>query len=181
MAQPQAAQAPGAYLGMFGNQPIVPSSNTLISLKLLGETNQDAYRYLASEATKFLTGAVALYKADPVLRLKLSSDPIQGSTMLAEILRNQTEKKFFEQRIDTVSNVFRDKLLNNLNNDPDGIGNGRTGAFTARGNVVRIQPGPGAAVAAVGVNAGFGAVGANIPAGSLQLGNTIGLGSIFLQ
>ena len=145
----------------------------VISLKLLGETNAPAYQYLASEATKFLTAAVQLYKRDPVIRLKLSNDPIQGSMMLAELIRNNSEKKFFEGRIEEASETFKDVLINQLN------GTHQAGPFTTPGGIMRVSPAPGAGVGGNFNNAP--AIGVGVAQGmGVQFANNLGAGSIFV-
>ena len=91
------------YFNLFGNQATTPDANTLLSLKLLADTNKNAFQLLAGESTKFLASSLALIRADPYLKVKLGGNLLQSSMMLADILKNYVEKKHFEERIDGVA------------------------------------------------------------------------------
>ena len=44
----------GKYLNIFGNTEDIPSSSSLVSLRLLKDANPEAFGTLAKEETRFL-------------------------------------------------------------------------------------------------------------------------------
>ena len=101
----------GNYLNIFGNAEDVPSSSSLVSLRLLKDANPEAFDHLAKEETRFLASAMALVKQDPLLKLKMGSDTLTASVNLARELRRRAEKRSFDQRIDfTVDQLISKEL-----------------------------------------------------------------------
>ena len=101
----------GNYLNIFGNTEDVPSSSSLVSLRLLKDANPQAFEHLAKEETRFLASAMALVKQDPLLKLKMGSDTLTASVNLARELRRRAEKRSFDQRIDFTVDQLIDKEL----------------------------------------------------------------------
>ena len=101
----------GNYLNIFGNTEDVPSSSSLVSLRLLKDANPEAFDHLAKEETRFLASAMALVKRDPLLKLKMGSDTLTASVNLARELRRRAEKRSFDQRIDFAVDALIDKEL----------------------------------------------------------------------
>ena len=96
----QATQNVGFNLSLFGDMPAVPDANTLLSLKMLKEANEDAFRGLAQEQTRFLSAALALLKQDHFLRVKLGGAGLQQAMVLAQILKKRAEEKHLQNRLD---------------------------------------------------------------------------------
>ena len=92
----------GKYLNIFGNTEDIPSSSSLVSLRLLKDANPDAFGTLAREETRFLSSAMSLVRNDPLLKLKMGGDTLTASVNLAKLLRERAEKKHFDSRIDGV-------------------------------------------------------------------------------
>ena len=99
----------GKYLNIFGNTEDIPSSSSLVSLRLLKDANPEAFGTLAKEETRFLASAMSLVRNDPLLKLKMGGDTLTASVNLAKLLRQRAEKKHFDQRIDGVV----DELIKN--------------------------------------------------------------------
>ena len=108
VGQPVLPGLGAGLLNLFGNSPTTPDANTLISLKLLSETNPAAFKQLANDSTRWLAGAIALIKKDPYLKVKLGGNLLQSSMMLADILKANAERVHFEDRLKSVTKEFYD-------------------------------------------------------------------------
>ena len=124
MSQPPAPQTllPVSPFSLFGNTPIAPNASTILGYKLLAETNPEAFRQLASNSTKWLATSLALLKKDPWLRTKLGPDLLQGSLVLAEALRANTEKVHMERRLKGVTQNMLNQELLDLGGQMDPLG-----------------------------------------------------------
>ena len=113
----QAAQQVGYNLSLFGDMPAVPDANTLLSLKMLRETNEAAFQGLAQEQTRFLSAAIALLKQDHFLRTKLGGAGLQQAMVLSQILKKRAEEKHLQMRLDhhadAIQRGFREGELGN--------------------------------------------------------------------
>ena len=92
----------GKYLNIFGNTEDIPSSSSLVSLRLLRDANNEAFGDLAREETRFLSSAMSLVRNDPLLKLKMGGDTLTASTNLAKLLRERAERRAFNKRIDPI-------------------------------------------------------------------------------
>ena len=118
-------------------------ANTLLSLKMLKEVNEDAFRGLAQEQTRFLSAALALLKQDHFLRTKMGGAGLQQAMVLSQILKKRAEEKHLQNRLDhhadAIQKGFREGELDNAlpvvanpvlgyqNNDGNLIGGGALG------------------------------------------------------
>ena len=113
----QATQNVGYNLSLFGDMPAVPDANTLLSLKMLKEANEPAFRGLAAEQTRFLSAALALLKQDHFLRVKLGGAGLQQAMVLSQILKKRAEEKHLQNRLDhhadAIQKGFREGELGN--------------------------------------------------------------------
>ena len=107
----------GKYLNIFGNTEDIPSSSSLVSLRLLKDANPKAFGTLAQEETRFLASAMSLVRNDPLLKLKMGGDTLTASVNLAKLLRERAEKKHFDSRIDKTVNALISNELNNYGDD----------------------------------------------------------------
>ena len=99
-------------MSLFGDTPGNPDMNTLLSLKLLGETgDKEINKALAQEQTRFLTSALALLKTDTFLRLKFGGAGLKEAMKLAEILKKRANEKHLEKRIDKTAEALLDGQL----------------------------------------------------------------------
>ena len=95
-------QKDNKFFNIFGNTESIPSSSSLVSLRLLRDANPEAFSDLAKEETRFLASAMALVRNDPLLKLKLGGDTLTASVNLSKILRERAERQHYESRIDGV-------------------------------------------------------------------------------
>ena len=113
----QATQNVGYNLSLFGDMPAVPDANTLLSLKMLKEANEPAFRGLAQEQTRFLSAALGLLKQDHFLRVKLGGAGLQQAMVLSQILKKRAEEKHLQNRLDhhadAIQKGFREGELGN--------------------------------------------------------------------
>ena len=113
----QAAASVGYNLSLFGDLPAVPDANTLLSLKMLKEANEPAFRGLAQEQTRFLSAALALLKQDHFLRVKLGGSGLSQAMVLSQILKKRAEERHLQNRLDhhadAIQKGFREGELGN--------------------------------------------------------------------
>ena len=95
-------QSGNQFLNIFGNTESIPSSSSLVSLRLLSQANPEAFQDLAKEETRFLASAMSLIRSDPLLKLKLGGDTLTASVNLSKILRERAERAHYEKRISGV-------------------------------------------------------------------------------
>ena len=101
-AAQQGRKSDGGFFQLHGTSPVVPESNTLLSLKLLADTNPNMFKKLSSETTKWLAASMSLLENDSYLRIRMGGDLLQGSIALPDILKKRAEERHFESRIDNM-------------------------------------------------------------------------------
>ena len=110
-------------LGLYGSLQGTPPVETLLSLRLLKDSNETLFKELAREETKFLTGAIALVRNDPMLRLKFGGDVLTASLNLSKQLKVHAEELNIRDRLDTLAKAMNEIEINSISKDlqPSGI------------------------------------------------------------
>ena len=90
------------FFNLFNDEPAIPDANELLSLKILKDANQEAFKDIAKNETKWLSIAYGLIKRDPYLQIQMQGRGIRQAMKLANLLKQASEKRHFEKRIDGI-------------------------------------------------------------------------------
>ena len=104
-------------LGLYGSLQGTPPVETLLSLRLLKDTNQELFQDLAKEETKFLTSAISLVRNDPLLRLKFGGDVLTASLNLSKQLKLHAEELNIKDRLDTMTRGLNKAEIDSISKD----------------------------------------------------------------
>jgi hypothetical protein len=89
----------GNNFDLYSSESAIPDANTLVSLKLLSDSDPE-FKSLMKEETKWLSAGLATVRSDPYLRIKLGGDGLAAGMKMDNVLKARAEYNHMNSRID---------------------------------------------------------------------------------